>query len=202
VTAHSVEQVRGRPGTREALLDAVDALTAERGWAACSLQAVARRAGLTTGAVYSTFGSRGALLVAAMLRRTEAVSGLPEGERDLARAVAEYARTYWSATRDEPGRNLLIAQLDLLRVGATELAVGEALARANDDLMASLAAQLTERGASGDPLVLARRMVGVLQGLTLQHVVLGVEVAEEEFVAAAQLAVGCEPRRKRRLSSS
>jgi AcrR family transcriptional regulator len=190
-------QVRGRQSTREALLDAVDALTAERGWSACSLQAVARRAGLTTGAVYSTFGSRAALLVAAMLRRTESVAGLPADEPELAAAVAGYARTYWAGTRDDAGRNLITAQLDLLRVAATEPDLSEALARAHESFLEDLAAQAAARGASGDALLRVRRMVAVLQGLTLQHVVLGVDVSEDEFVTAAQLAVGVEAPRQR-----
>src|SRR3982751_1595737 len=91
-------RLRGRTSTRERLLQAVDELHAERGWTACSLQAVARRAGLTTGAVYSTFGSRGALLAAWMVRRVED-QGLPEDEPDLRRAVEAFARGYYHSTQ-------------------------------------------------------------------------------------------------------
>lgn len=198
VTAATLVALRGRPTTRQALLDAVDELTAERGWSACSLQAVARRAGLTTGAVYSTFGSRAALLVAAMLRRTEGMAGLPADDPDLPSAVASYARSYWAATRDEQGRNLLTAQLDLLRVAAAEPELGEALARAHTELLEAMAGQLAGRGVPGDTLVLVRRMIASLQGLALQQFAFGSDIPAEEFVAAAQTAVGVTSARRRR----
>jgi AcrR family transcriptional regulator len=50
--------------TRQRLLVAALAEVSERGMAGASLDAIAARAGLTKGAVYSTFGSRGELLLA------------------------------------------------------------------------------------------------------------------------------------------
>src|SRR3954471_7516339 len=110
---------RGRADTRERLLEAVGELRAERGWAACSLQAVARRAGLTTGAVYSTFGSRGALLAAWMVHRVERF-GLPDEEPDLVRAVTAFARSYYAQTQTAEGLELVTMQLDLVRLAATD----------------------------------------------------------------------------------
>src|SRR3982751_3576884 len=89
-------RLRGRTSTRERLLDAVDELQAERGWTGCSLPAGARGAGLPTGPVYSTFGSRGALLAAWMVRRVENY-GMPADEPDLHRAVAAFARGYYES---------------------------------------------------------------------------------------------------------
>lgn len=198
MTAATPIALRGRSSTRQALLDAVDELTASRGWAACSLQAVARRAGLTTGAVYSTFGSRSALLVAAMLRRTEDMAGLPADEPDLADAVASYARAYWAAIRDEQGRNLLTAQLDLLRVAAMEPDLREALARAHTELLEGMADELLARGFTGDAVVVVRRMVAALQGLALQQFAFATDIGAEEFVDAALIAVGVAPAANKR----
>jgi AcrR family transcriptional regulator len=50
--------------TRQRLLAAAMSEVGERGVAGASLDAIAARAGLTKGAVYSTFGSRGDLLLA------------------------------------------------------------------------------------------------------------------------------------------
>jgi AcrR family transcriptional regulator len=50
--------------TRQRLLAAAMSEVAERGMAGASLDAIAARAGLTKGAVYSTFGSRAELLLA------------------------------------------------------------------------------------------------------------------------------------------
>src|SRR3982751_1170233 len=102
-------RLRGRTSTRERLLDAVDELQAERGWTACTLQAVARRAGLTTGAVYSTFGSRGALLAAWMGHRVER-EGLPDDSPDLGDAVAAFARNHYRNTQTAQGIELITTQ--------------------------------------------------------------------------------------------
>ncbi|HVE98504.1 MAG TPA: helix-turn-helix domain-containing protein [Mycobacteriales bacterium] len=185
---------RGRPSTREALLNAVDELVAERGLAGCSLQAVARRAGLTTGAVYSTFGSRGALLAAAMLRKIAALGGLPVGEGDLAAAVAAYARTYYGMGAHPDGAQLMLVQLDLLRLGAADPAVAaatrDAYRQVFDTLSSDVAALVGDRDLPASPGELTYRMVAVLQGLTLQRTVLGIELGEDAFVAAALGAVG------------
>ena len=189
---------RGKESTREALLDAVDELLAERGWSACSLQAVTRRAGLTTGAVYSTFGSRGALLAAAMLRRTEAAASLPAHEADLVGAVTAYAGSYWDATQNEEGRQLLTTQLDLMRLANTDPSISAALQASYVELLDTLVADLRRRGFSGrriKPADAARRLVGVLQGLTLQNFACDARIPREDFVASALAAVGVTPKR-------
>lgn len=190
MTAPSI--VRGRPDTRERLLDAVTALQEERGWNACTLQAVVRQAGLTTGAVYSTFGSRGALLAAWMVRRVEPF-GLPPGEPALAAAVTAFARGYWEQTQTAEGIELVTTQLDLVRLAATDAPLAEALREGYDQLLTGLVAGLDQRGARVPGLTtpqLARRMVGVLQGLLIQRIGFSAEVTEQDFVSAALAAVG------------
>lgn len=183
--------VRGRADTRERLLDAVSELRAERGWSACTLQAVVRCAGLTTGAVYSTFGSRGALLAAWMVRRVEPF-GLPVDEPDLARAVAAFARGYWEQTQNPEGIELVTMQLDLVRLAATDVPLAEALREGYDQLLSGLVAGLDARSVSVPGLTtaqVARRMVGVLQGLLIQRIGFSAEVTEQDFVGAAVSAV-------------
>jgi AcrR family transcriptional regulator len=60
-----------RAQTREKLLDAAAALFQERGITAVSLDAVASRAGLTKGAIYGSFASKGELVVAVANERIE-----------------------------------------------------------------------------------------------------------------------------------
>ncbi len=55
-----------RERTRAALIEAVWAVVEEHGFAGASLEAVARRAGMTRGAIYSNFPSRADLLLAAV----------------------------------------------------------------------------------------------------------------------------------------
>jgi AcrR family transcriptional regulator len=180
--------LRGRAETREALLDAVDELLAERGWAACSLQAIVRRAGLTTGAVYSTFGSRGGLVAAAMLRRAAPLLQLPRA-RTLRAAVSGYARTYHRTGAQPEGRNLLTAQLDLVRLAVQDSDLAADLRAAQAEVVAVLARGLAEHGCR-DPEDAAFRMLAVLQGLTLQQLMCDFALAERVFVDAALNAVG------------
>src|SRR3954471_22186738 len=128
---------RGRADTRERLLVAVGELRAERGWTACTLQAVARRAGLTTGAVYSTYGSRGALLAASMVRRGEN-EGLPPDERDLVPAVTAFARSFYAWSQTADGIALVTTQRDLVRLAATDPTLAEALSEGFDQLLGRL----------------------------------------------------------------
>ena len=183
---------RGRPGTRDALLDAVDAIVAERGYAACSLQAVVRRAGLTTGAVYSTFGSRGALLAAANERRS-ADAGLPADEPNLGKAVSAMARSHLEVSRSDERLNLVLAQLDLVRLGFTDPRVAESLHDTYARMHATLADDLEQRAGGalpGPALEVSQRLVAVLQGLMLQSIAFGGHIPERVFVEAALAAVG------------
>lgn len=185
---------RGRAGTRERLLTAVGELQAERGWTACSMQAVARRAGLTTGAIYSTFGSRGALLAAWMVDKVE-THGLPDDEPDLARAVATLARHHHAATQDAEGLELITMQLDLVRLAKADPPLAEALHRGYEQLMEQLVGQLDSRGAHVDGLTtleLARRLVAVLTGLVIQTIGFSAPVTEQDFVDAALAVIGSD----------
>lgn len=184
---------RCRPETRDRLLTAVDELLAEHGWAACTLQAVARRAGLTTGAVYSTFGSRGALVAASILRRVDRGASLPDDEPDLAAAVGAFARTYYAMTETADGIQLVRTQLDLLRLAHTDLPLSEALRDGYEQLMDRLVVDLESRGAAVPGVTcveLAQRLVGVLQGLTLHKIAHLGDLTEQTFIDAALAAVG------------
>ncbi len=59
----------GRPTSREKLLDAAEALFAERGLAAVSLRAINAAAGLSPAALHYHFGTKQALVQAILLRR-------------------------------------------------------------------------------------------------------------------------------------
>jgi AcrR family transcriptional regulator len=67
VTAKSTAKLRGdkRARTRRRLIEATLEVAAERGLAGASLDAIAARAGMTKGAIYSNFTGRADLLVAA-----------------------------------------------------------------------------------------------------------------------------------------
>lgn len=84
--------------TREALLDAAEALFAEQGVSRTSLQQIAERAGLTRGAVYWHFADKAALFNAMMERTTlpleeavRAMDNAPEPPLDVLRRMAHNA---------------------------------------------------------------------------------------------------------------
>ena len=84
---------RKRQRTRAALVEAALAIIAERGIAAVTLDEIAARAGVTKGAIYSNYRSKGELLWEAVDRRRphltpEATPGDPAAQaRAVARAI-------------------------------------------------------------------------------------------------------------------
>jgi AcrR family transcriptional regulator len=85
---------------RRALLDATRELVAVGG-AAIRLEVIAERAGLTTGAIYSIFGSKSDLLVALLADELSRVDALGPLETDptltLGEAIAGYVEAWQSA---------------------------------------------------------------------------------------------------------
>lgn len=80
-----------RERTRTALIEAFWAVVETEGYAAASLEAVARRAGMSRGAIYSNFPSRAALLLAAAGTR-----GL-DINRDFSRPGTLHEQLTWFA---------------------------------------------------------------------------------------------------------
>lgn len=77
--------------TRQRLLDAAAEVFATEGYAGAGISAIARRAGLSTGAIYSNYRSKAELLAEAIRSRTpdelERLLG-PEGAGSVAAAIA------------------------------------------------------------------------------------------------------------------
>jgi AcrR family transcriptional regulator len=94
-----VPQRRNPAATRRALLDATLSLLAERGESGVRVTEVARRAGTTTGAIYSHFRDRAELLAAAYVDKFEG---------ELSNDIAKLETLLASATdRDSAGEALL-----------------------------------------------------------------------------------------------
>ena len=84
-----------RERTRAALIAATLEVTAEKGFAAASLDEIAARAGMTKGAIYSNFASKAELLLAAMFSKNLSVppaapldAPVPEQVRGMASGLA------------------------------------------------------------------------------------------------------------------
>ena len=123
-------QVERRAATRRELLDAAEALIAERGFAQASLSAIADRAGVSKGAVYHHFQSKDDLLLALLDSQFEAriaAVGRITGPDRMTEEIPFDRR--WNllflefvvrAARDEIFARKFRARLDRLRLRSTE----------------------------------------------------------------------------------
>jgi AcrR family transcriptional regulator len=97
-----VRRAEAKEANRRALLDAATALIAREG-AGVRLEAIAEAAGLTTGAIYSIFGSKSDLLVAVLadeISRVDLVSQGHDPARPLAVVIDQYLQTWIATYRD------------------------------------------------------------------------------------------------------
>src|SRR5258708_38339301 len=90
--------------TRERLLQAAAEMVAERGFGAVSLMDVAERARLTTGAVYSNFRSKEALLLAVMEAELDRMTANPPRSQAEGLETAREAGTLLDDARIYDGR--------------------------------------------------------------------------------------------------
>ena len=110
---------------REQLLDATKAIVVEDGFHAVSIEAVARRAGITRPIVYGHFDDLGGLLEALVDRESlRALKQLPEDFDDLLGALTAYLRP--SATDPDTWRLVLMPQEGAPRLLHERIAAGRA----------------------------------------------------------------------------
>ena len=93
---------------RTALLDAAGALLGERGYAACSISAVAARAGISTGSVYTHFPSKSVLVAdvfrTVVGREVEAVRAAVAAESGALDRVRTVIETFAGRALKQPRR--------------------------------------------------------------------------------------------------
>lgn len=132
---------------RQALLTAAIDLIAAQGYRAATLEAIAARADLSTGAVYSCFGSKRELFHAAItLCRDELLSNLPLPPRDSAAQTLQRFGTAMAAVAAAPDfRRLYLFELELNALALNDQAFAEQLHRDGDPLVDALAAALVGR---------------------------------------------------------
>ena len=103
-----------RVQTRRRVLDAAYVVFAEHGIAASSLSDVARAAGLTKGAIYSSFSGKDELVLTLMeervLDRLGAALARFTAEADHERAAVVAGRTVVEGTRDDPAAHRLLME--------------------------------------------------------------------------------------------
>jgi AcrR family transcriptional regulator len=180
-----------RERTRAALLDAALALTREKGFDQTTLQDVAARAGMTTGAIYGNFKNRDALFMALAERQWPAIrpdfapgSSFAEKMRALSEAVLAAVPERAAAA---PGA---------LRFRAYALTHAEVRERFRDLMAGGYdAGAAWFRAQDGDlpmpPEILVRVINALIEGLTFQRLLTPELMPDAVFHAAfAALAAG------------
>src|SRR4051794_2571397 len=181
-----------RERNRTALLEAAAELARKHGYGGTSLAAVAERAGLSTGAVYSIFGSKVELFIEVLLPDWHVLQAddLPAGPTEVPSFLEAYARRWVARHRAGDTRRAFEMQLELYLAALRDprlLAKTKQIFESSEQRLAAHLEQL----ASGDPAglppqELARALVAAMQGLSQLAVALGEEPDEEAFVRVAR----------------
>ncbi|WP_052847300.1 TetR/AcrR family transcriptional regulator [Streptomyces avicenniae] len=183
---------------RRALLDAAFHVVSREGHRA-KLDVIAAQAGLTTGAVYSLFGSKDGLLAALIDDRLrphhdEIARAIPAGA-DLLTAVESFARHYRRSADAPTAAAALSLQITLLDMALHDTGRGARFAATVREQETRLVALFTGRSHDGGAVTprQAARLVTALRALFVgltQGVVLGLAPdADEQFFADAARAL-------------
>ncbi|MEU4112695.1 TetR/AcrR family transcriptional regulator [Streptomyces sp. NPDC027717] len=186
---------------RRALLDAAFQVVSRDGYRA-KLDEIAERADLTTGAIYSLFGSKNGLVVALVADHLrpyyeEVEHAVPAG-LDLLEAVDAFARYYRRSCDGPDALSRLSLQITLLDMALHDPELGSQLAASVRSQESHLIALFTGRPHNGS-LVTSRqaeRLTTALRALFVglaQGVPLGLApAADEDFFADAARALASD----------
>ncbi|MER7000906.1 TetR/AcrR family transcriptional regulator [Streptomyces sp. NPDC000410] len=183
---------------RRALLDAAFQVVSRDGYRA-KLDEIAERAGLTTGAVYSLFGSKGGLVAALVTDHLrphyEEIERAMPAEMDLLEAVEAFARYYRRSSDAPDALSALSLQITLLDMALHDSELGSQLATSVRAQESRLIALFTGRSHNGNIVTShqAQRLVTALRALFVgltQGVLLGLaEGADEQYFADTACAL-------------
>ncbi|MFI0729592.1 TetR/AcrR family transcriptional regulator [Streptomyces sp. NPDC021225] len=185
-------RVEAKQRNRRALLDAARGIVARDGHRA-RLEEIAERAELTTGAIYSLFGSKNGLLIALVADHLgphdEGLERLLPAELALVDAVDAFARHYRRLCDDPDALRHLSFEISLQDLALRDPELQPRLAasvRAHEERLAGLFTGRSHDGSAVTPPQaqrLATAVRGLLVGLS-QGVILGrIDAAPEDYFA-------------------
>lgn len=195
-----ITRAQAKERNHRALVEAAREIVARDGHRA-RLEEIADRAGLTTGAVYSLFGSKDGLIAALVAEHTEGYYKEAEREigadADLVGAVEAFARLYRRGCEGPGARSALSLQVVLMDMALRDEGLRDRLASSISVREERLAWLFTGREYRGAPVGAgrARRLATALRALLVglgQGVVLGLARADERFFAEAARALVCD----------
>jgi AcrR family transcriptional regulator len=181
-----------RERTRAALIAATLDVVTEKGFAAASLDEIARRAGMTRGAIYSNFAGRGELLLAAMGSKGLTLSPEPKPGEPLRAQLRAMADALIAALPRAQGQAKFLAEYQLYALSDPELR--RDIAAGYADAFGQMAAHLAENHGpelAVPPRQLAVAMQSVALGLICQYLLTPDEVTDAVIIATIDaLAAG------------
>lgn len=184
-TEQAVKPGGKRERTRAALVAATLELIAEKGFAAASLEEIAARAGMTKGAIYSNFRSKGDLLLDAMQVRGFSLGTSLPPEASLRARLDEMAEGIVHMVVRARDEARLLVEFQLYALGDADLR--EEIARMYAAVFAGGAAFFD--GMDGvkpgvSPRHLAVTIQSMVLGLTMQSIMSPDDVTPEAIRAA------------------
>ncbi|MEU2175669.1 MULTISPECIES: TetR/AcrR family transcriptional regulator [Nocardia] len=183
-----------REANQHALIDAAIADIAEHGYQAARLADIAARAGLTTGAIYSIFGSKRALLIAATKRLVEeyqqTLRPLADPDLDLPGVVRGYASAVLDSTDSPRAREHFAFELEGLAAALRDPQLMSEVDTQVPSTPSLLTALFTDRriGAARTTAEQAERLAPAVHALVTgfaQHAVIDPNSVDRDFVMAS-----------------
>jgi AcrR family transcriptional regulator len=112
MTAERLTRKEKQQQTRAAIIEAATELFANHGVEGTSMEAIARRAGLTQGAIYSNFASKADLwwAIGEQMSRTLDIGEYVGGTKSLSAGLADFGRALWQLLRGASRTELLLTQ--------------------------------------------------------------------------------------------
>lgn len=190
MTLHSTEPARPRGDkrarTRARLMDAALALTRENGFEAPTLQEIAARAGVTTGAIYGNFGSREGLFMALAERQWAPIRPRVRAGASFAETMAALADAVIEALprRRPAAPGALIFRAYALRHEEVRARFADSIGRGCDAGAAWMAAAFRPEELPMPPPVLARVINAMIEGVVFQAFLTPEHFGETEIRAA------------------
>lgn len=158
-----------RERTRAALIQAALDVVAAKGFAAASLDEIAARAGMTKGAIYSNFGSKGDLMLAAMVAKGFGLNHTPPPGQTVPNQIRALAKALAELVQRMRGEARFVAEFQLYALGDADLRseLGAFYAR-NFDAAAAAVGHAPGPGLAMPPRHLAVALQCIALGFIMQ----------------------------------
>jgi len=183
-----------RERTRRALIAATLEIVAEEGFAGASLEAIARRAGVTRGSIYSNFADRDALMMAAVASQGMSLDRDFSRTMPLKAQLRRFAETLFDQFPAAAGGGGLVVEYQVYAMSQPHLRAK--LAAIYGAMFGTIGAQLEGQYAGKlaiDAHTLALAVQALAMGLVWQFMLTPAEVRRDEVIAAFEaLARGAE----------